>query len=120
MDFPQTLKNLREKHGISQKKLADAIDVSQASIGYWEKGERTPSAEAVQRLATYFNISMAELMGVGNIAERGLKILDEIRNTNKHPNTLAAHFDGSEYTEEELEEIKKFAEFVKSKRKPTE
>ena len=31
--------------------------------------------------------------------------------------TLAAHFDGSEYTEEELEEIKQFAEFVKNKRK---
>lgn len=31
--------------------------------------------------------------------------------------TLAAHFDGEEYTEDELEEIKKFAEFVKEKRK---
>lgn len=33
------------------------------------------------------------------------------------PINLAAHFDGDEYTEEELEEIKQFAEFVKSKRK---
>ena len=31
--------------------------------------------------------------------------------------TLAAHFDGDEYTDEELEEIKCFAEYVKSKRK---
>lgn len=31
--------------------------------------------------------------------------------------TVAAHFDGEEYTEDELEEIKKFTEFVKSKRK---
>lgn len=31
--------------------------------------------------------------------------------------TLAAHFDGDEYTPEELEEINKFAEFVKNKRK---
>lgn len=31
--------------------------------------------------------------------------------------TLAAHFDGDEFTPEELEEIKQFAEFVKSKRK---
>ena len=30
--------------------------------------------------------------------------------------TLAAHFNGDEFTAEELEEIKKFAEFVKSKR----
>lgn len=33
------------------------------------------------------------------------------------PTTLAAHFDGDEYTEEELNEIKQFAEFVKNKRK---
>ncbi len=33
------------------------------------------------------------------------------------PLTLAAHFDGEEYTEDELEEIKQFAEFVKNKRK---
>lgn len=31
--------------------------------------------------------------------------------------TLAAHFDGDEYTEEELDEIRRFAEFVKNKRK---
>lgn len=33
------------------------------------------------------------------------------------PVTIAAHFDGDEYTEEELDEIRQFAEFVKNKRK---
>lgn len=33
------------------------------------------------------------------------------------PITLAAHFEGGEYTEDELEEIRKFAEFVKDRRK---
>ena len=32
------------------------------------------------------------------------------------PKTIALHFDGAEYTEEELEEIKAFATFVRSKR----
>ena len=31
--------------------------------------------------------------------------------------TLAAHFDSEEYTEDELNEIRQFAEFVKGKRK---
>lgn len=31
--------------------------------------------------------------------------------------TIAAHFDGEDFTEDELEEIKQFAEFVKNKRK---
>lgn len=33
------------------------------------------------------------------------------------PQTIAAHFDGDEYTEEELEKIKEFAAFVKQSRK---
>lgn len=33
------------------------------------------------------------------------------------PTTMAAHFDGDEYTEEELDKIKEFAAFVKSNRK---
>lgn len=36
---------------------------------------------------------------------------------NNEPTTLAAHFSGDEYTDEELDEIRQFAEFVKSKRK---
>ena len=42
------------------------------------------------------------------------KITKEINN---EPQTLAAHFNGDEFTEEELEEIRKFADYVKSKRK---
>lgn len=42
---------------------------------------------------------------------------DSVKIVDDTPITLAAHFDGDEYTEEELDEIKKFAEFVKSKRK---
>lgn len=44
----------------------------------------------------------------------GLSLNDFDDNT---PNTLAAHLKNSEYTEEELEEIRQFAAFVKNKRK---
>lgn len=33
------------------------------------------------------------------------------------PTTLAAHFDGKEYTESEIEEIKNFADFVRNRKK---
>ena len=34
------------------------------------------------------------------------------------PTALAAHFDGDEYTEEQLERIKEFAKFIKSQEDP--
>ena len=40
-----------------------------------------------------------------------------VADQNYQPTTLAAHFDGEEYTESELEELKNFAEYVKTKRK---
>ena len=41
----------------------------------------------------------------------------ELLFASNEPTTLAAHFDGEEYTEDELDEIRQFAEFVKNKRK---
>lgn len=106
MGLQEKIKELRLNSGISQKKLANAIGVAQSSINYWEKGQRTPSVSAAQKLADYFNITLDELYDIDNSGDML-----------KSPITLAAHFNGDEYTEEELEEIKQFAEFVKSKRK---
>lgn len=39
------------------------------------------------------------------------------KNSPEQPTTLAAHFDGDEYTEDELNEIRQFAEFVKNRKK---
>lgn len=45
------------------------------------------------------------------------KISGYIDDTSKQPTTIAAHFDGDEYTDEELNKIKEFTEFVKSNKK---
>ena len=54
-----------------------------------------------------------------NLDEAYQKIVDgDIVYSNKQePTILAAHFDGEEYTEDELKEIRQFAEFVKGKRR---
>lgn len=40
-----------------------------------------------------------------------------VADQNYEPTTLAAHFDGDDYTEDELDEIKQFAQFVKNRNK---
>ena len=42
--------------------------------------------------------------------------LPEESDTTYQPTTLAAHFDGDEYTDDEMDEINQFTEFVKGKR----
>ena len=61
MRFGKTLYQLRKGAGLSQKELADLLGVAQASINYWEKGQRIPSIEAAKSISTFFNISLDKL-----------------------------------------------------------
>lgn len=42
---PETRRTIRVAAGVSQAAVADALGVSQASVGYWEAGSRTPRGD---------------------------------------------------------------------------
>ncbi len=104
--FDKILRLLRNEKGMSQQELADALGISKSSINMYERGERQPNFEVLEAIADFFNVDIDYLLGRSN---KTTKIIN--------PQTIAAHFDGDEYTEEELSKIKEFAEFVKSSRK---
>ena len=104
--FDRILKLLRTERSMSQQELADALGISKSSINMYERGERQPNFEVLESIADYFNVDIDYLLGRTN---KTTKIIN--------PNTMAAHFDGDEYTEDELDRIKEFAAFVKSNRK---
>lgn len=64
MDFSEKLYDLRKQSGLSQKELAKKLGVAQASINYWEKGQRTPSIDMVYLIASYFGVSVDYLLGL--------------------------------------------------------
>lgn len=76
MGLPERLIALRKKAKISQKELAEEIDVSQASIGYWERGQRAPSIDAVQKIAKYFNVTTSYLVGQGEKSQTYADVID--------------------------------------------
>ncbi|WP_297428058.1 transcriptional regulator [Clostridium sp.] len=53
----------RKEKGITQEQLADYIGVSKASVSKWESGVSFPDILLLPELATYFNISVDELLG---------------------------------------------------------
>ena len=58
----------RLARGLSQKSLADALDVSRQTINSIETGRYTPSLPLAMALARYFDITVEELFhpdGVG-------------------------------------------------------
>ncbi|MCJ8171342.1 helix-turn-helix domain-containing protein [Clostridium botulinum] len=53
----------RKEKGITQEQLANYIGVSKASVSKWESGSSYPDILFLPELATYFNISVDELLG---------------------------------------------------------
>lgn len=59
----ERLKKLRIDAGLSQKKMAELLNVSQVAVTYWENGRREPNSEMIEKIAAFFNVSPAYLMG---------------------------------------------------------
>lgn len=104
MERAKVLRQIMEQKNF---KVADIVRISglpYSTVKYMlENGIEKATYTNVQRICKALGISTDEL--------------EEITGCNEEPITLAAHFDGTEYTEDELEEIKQFAAFVKGKRK---
>ena len=64
VQFGERLKALRVENGIGQNKLAEDLQLSNASISYWETGKQIPSAEVVYKLAKFFNVPSDFLLGI--------------------------------------------------------
>lgn len=57
------IKEIRLQKKVSQKDLAEAIDITRQAISLYEKNLRTPSPKVWQALADYFDVSVPYLKG---------------------------------------------------------
>ena len=63
MEFKDRLKEIRLNKKLTQKEIANHFNTSPQSYAQWEKGLRKPSAENLQKLADFFNVSTDYLLG---------------------------------------------------------
>ena len=52
--FGENLKLLRKEKDIGQNELAKYLNLSNASISYWENAKQEPTASALYKLAQFF------------------------------------------------------------------
>ena len=64
VNFGNTLKELRQRAGLTQKQLADRLWLSKATVSYYEQSLRYPSPETLVRLAGVFHVSTDYLLGL--------------------------------------------------------
>lgn len=108
MSIAENMKKLREKFDLTQHELAEIAGVTNKAVSAWESGISEPRMGAIEKISKRFGIKKS------NIIEEGG--MDTIGYT-EEAKTIAAHFDGEHFTEEEMKEILEYAQFIKSKRK---
>ncbi len=61
-DFGPRLQRLREAHNLSRIELAKLLDVENAQVYRYEKGENLPSAETIVKLSEILQVTADELL----------------------------------------------------------
>ncbi len=106
MMLGKRLKELREHRKLTQADVAKALGIDRTTYGKYETGDSSPHYEKLIQLADFFGVSVDYLIGKTDIPTP--------------IETIAAHHEGEEWTEEELEEIEAFKEFVRMRRQQRE
>lgn len=102
-EIMKRMKTRREELDMSYQTLSEKVGVSKSTLQRYETGYiKNMPVDKLEAIAEALQVSPSYLMG-----------WDEY----EKPKTLAAHFDGDEFTEDELDEIKQFAAFVKNRKK---
>lgn len=61
--FPQRLKELRLKKGLTQTELGEKVGVKQSTFTNWENGKREPNFETIIKIADLLEVSVDWLFG---------------------------------------------------------
>jgi transcriptional regulator with XRE-family HTH domain len=67
MDFSKRLKELRVKNEMSQKQLADLVNLKPSAISKYENGSTQPGIEILDKLTDIFHVSVDYLIGKSSI-----------------------------------------------------
>jgi len=67
MKLGETILKYRQRHGLSQEKLAEQVGVSRQAVSKWEVGDAVPDTDKLIPLARALGITVDELLG--NIPE---------------------------------------------------
>ena len=78
--FSETMSALRKERGLSQRRAAADLNISQALLSHYENGAREPGLDFVRRACGYYGVSADYLLGISDLhggADKTLAALAE-------------------------------------------
>ncbi len=83
--FAKILTELRERTGKKRQEVADALEISRASLEYYEKGKRKPDIEVLVKIADYYKVSTDYLLGLSDVptTDKDIKFICDFTGLNQ-------------------------------------
>lgn len=112
--FFDIFNDLCTQKGISCKKAAEEIGLSNSITTKWKKTGATPKGESLNKIAAYFNVSTDYLLGIETKdapAENGKRTVtdDDIM--------FALWGDTTDVDKDDLDDVKRYAAFVRERKR---
>lgn len=107
MNLLERIKKLAKQKDISIYQLEEEIDIGRNTIYQWNK--RTPSADKLQKVADYFNVSTDYLLGRTENPYAGISPEQREMTIEEALNSVMS-YDGKPVTENDREVLKRIAE----------
>lgn len=63
LHLAENISGLRKNKGVTQEEMANFLNVTKASVSKWENGQSTPDIMLLPQIASYFAVSVDELLG---------------------------------------------------------
>lgn len=64
----ETISTLRKEMGLTQKELADQLNITDKAVSKWERDAACPDTQLIPKLAEIFGVSIEELMNAKSAA----------------------------------------------------
>ena len=104
---------LRKKANITQERFSQIIGVARSTLAMYEIDKSEPDLNTLQKIADYFGVTIDYLLGREQPVEK-----QEISVPEKYKDIMVAFQDGAEnLTQEDIDDVVKFIEFLKNKKK---
>ncbi|WP_342441145.1 helix-turn-helix transcriptional regulator [Lysinibacillus sp. FSL K6-0075] len=111
--FGKKLKALRTSRKISQKEFGKIFGLAESTIGMYERDERRPDFELLNKFADYFEVSTDYLLGRTGIPTHEEQDEADFQAFKSNPQLNVFYKELPESEEEAVERLREFWEIIK-------